>query len=78
MPVPAFVKPCVPASGALMLAVLLLTVMVGEPAVTASVSTLPPLASSVQFCEPDVSPKSKLPRLRDVSSVTVRSAVMLM
>jgi hypothetical protein len=55
------------------------TVKVGDPEETASVKTLPPLAANVQFVLAGVAgfPNSKLPMLRDVSSVTVRFVVML-
>ena len=42
-----------------------------------SVSTLPLLAVSVQFCAPEVSPNFNVPMLREPSSVTARFAEML-
>src|SRR5205085_3589148 len=60
----------------LTLAELLVTVIIGDPAVTASVRMLPPLALRNQFCAPATSPNSSEPILREESSVTVRSAVI--
>ena len=77
VPVPTSVKPAAPASGALTVAVLV-TAMVGEPDETASVSALPPLAFKIQLCEPVPPLKRSVPALRAESSVTVRSAEMLM
>ena len=78
-PVPLFVKPCVPASTRFIVAVSLLTVIVGLPEETASVRMLParPSLSRIQLLLGVVSPNFSWPIVRGPSRWIVSSDVML-
>ena len=77
LPAPSLVSGLVPDSARPMVAVWLLTVMAGEPALTASVSEpeLPGLRNQLWLAPR--SPKTRLPIVWALSSVTVVSAVRL-
>src|ERR1039457_4839040 len=75
VPGPLLVKPFAPPTGRASVAVLV-TAMAGEDELLLSVSALPPELVIIQFCAPKPSPHFNVPILREVSSVTVRSAVI--
>ena len=78
VPAPLLVSPCVPATTALIVAVSLLTVIVGDPVETASVriSAALPLLSRTQLLLGTASPNFSWPIVRALSRWTVSSAVM--
>ena len=72
-PAPVLLKPCAPATTALMMLVALLTAMAGVPLLTASVSGPPVPVLSVQLCfvAGFKSSKTRVPTVRAPSRVTV-------
>src|SRR5690242_19969988 len=76
VPAPALVNPPAPARTAPMVAVWLLTVIVGEPAETLNVNGSPEPVFKTQFVSGVASPKTRFPIVRAPSRVTVLRFVM--